>query len=128
MNSNRRPKIWKTEDEIIHAIDRTKRMADGKLKKSIVLAEKVKAKMGRCEELRFELMKPMTEMQREDLESKLRSAEIDAGKAQDTADAYAKAYHRAVNSTLPRLGEILAGFRTGTMEGVMGRYVGVSVR
>ena len=123
----KRPKIWTSEDQICAAIDRTKRMAERKLKKSIVLAEKVKYKMGKCEELRFELMKPMTDMQRESLESKLRSAEMDAGKAQDAADACAKAYHRAINSTLPRLGEILAAFRTQTMPEIMDNYRGVAI-
>lgn len=124
----RRPKVWQTEDSILAAIDRTKRMAQAKLRKSIVLAEKVKAKMGRCEELRFELMKPMSEYQRESLEGRLRSAEVDAGKAQEVADAYAAAYHRAINATLPRLGGILAAFRTQTFPEVLGAYRGVALK
>lgn len=129
MNS-KRPKIWKTEDEIIAAIDRTKRMAERKLKKSQELAEVAKVKNGRVEKLLFELMAVKSDegTLREKIEQRLRDAEMSAGKARETADIYAAAYHRAINSTLPRLGEILAAFRTQTMEGVMGTYRGVAIR
>jgi hypothetical protein len=102
-------------------------MAERKLKKSIQLSEKVKEKFGCCEELRFELMKPQTDYAKEALESKLRSAEMAAGKAQEAVDAYAKAYHRATNKTLPRLGRILASFRTGTFKEILRDYKSVSV-
>jgi hypothetical protein len=127
MNS-RRPKIWQTEDQIIAAIDRTKRMAERKLKKSQELEEVAKVKFGRVEELNFELMKHNTEYERSKIEGKLRSAELSAAAAKEKADAYAKAYHRAVNSTLPRLGEILSAFRTGTFSEVMGEYHGVAIK
>ena len=126
--NKRRPKIWQTEDQVLASIDRTKRAAERSLKRSIALNEKAKAKFGRCEELRFELMKPMTEHQRTSLEGKLYGAELSAGKAKEAADNAAKAYHRAVNSTLPRLGEILAAFRTQTLVPVLGDYRGVAVR
>jgi hypothetical protein len=128
--NHRPPKIWTSEDQIIATIDRTKRMAARKLKKSQELLEAAKVKFGRCEELRFELMagSQLTEYQREQLQAKLGSAEIAAGKAKEKADAYAKAYHRAVNSTLPRLGDILSSFRTGTFKEVLGEYKAVSVR
>jgi len=58
MNS-RRPKIWQTEDQIIAAIDRTKRMAERLLKKSHKLDEQCKQTYGHLEELRFEAMKRM---------------------------------------------------------------------
>lgn len=123
-----RPKIWKTEDEILMAIDRTKLMALRRLKKSQELDEKARERFGMCEQLRFELMKPdLTEMQREDLESKIRSAEISAGKAKEKADLAAKAYHRAINSTLPRLGEILSAFRTQPMKEILGEYKAVAI-
>jgi hypothetical protein len=104
-------------------------MAERKLKKSQELDEVAKVKFGKCEELRFELMQPnLTDYQRECYKGKLFAAELSAGKAKEKADAYAKAYHRAVNSTLPRLGEILAAFRTGTFSEVMGDYKSVAVR
>jgi hypothetical protein len=128
MNS-RRPKVWRTEDEIIAAIDRTKRMAERKLKKSQELAEKVKEKFGRCEALRFELMQSkLTGYQRESFEGKIRSAEITAAKEKDKADAYAAAYHRAINSTLPRLVKVLSAFRTGTFSEVLGEYKSMAVK
>jgi len=124
----RAPKIWRTEDSILAAIDRTKRSAARQLKKSIELDEAAKVKFGKCEELRFEMMKPMTEMQREQMQAKLSSFEIAAGKAKEKADSAAKNYHRAVNSTLPRLGEILSAFRTGTLVEVMQEYKGVAIK
>ena len=125
---NKRPKIWTSEDQILASIDRTKRAADRSLKRSIALNEKAKAKFGRCEELRFELMKSMTEDQRTALGGKLYGAELSAGAAKEAADNAAKAYHRAVNSTLPRLGEILAALRTQPMVEVLGSYRGVAVK
>lgn len=127
MNS-RYPKVWHTEDQIVAQIERVKRASQRSLEKSKLLEEKVKEKFGKCEELRFELMKPLSPMQRESLESKLRSAEMAAGKAKDAADEKARSYHRAINSTLPRLGEILAAFRTGTFKEIVGEYRAVSVR
>lgn len=128
MNS-RRPKIWQTEDQILAAIDRTRAMAQRRLKKSQELDEKAKEKFGTCEALRFELMKPdLSPMQREIAESKIRSAEISAGKAKEKADIAAKAYHRAINSTLPRLGEILSAFRTQPMAAIVGDYKSVCVK
>lgn len=126
----RRHKIWQTEDQILAAIDRTKAMAHRRLKKSQELDEKAKEKFGACEALRFELMqKPdLSRMQREIAESKIRSAEISAGKAKEKADIAAKAYHRAINSTLPRLGEILSAFRTKPMEAIVGDYKAVCVK
>lgn len=126
--SSHRPKIWHTEDQICAAIDRTRRMAERKLKKSQELNEKAKEKFGRCEAIRFELMKTRSEFEREQWESKLRSAEMAAGHAKERADIEAKAYHRAINSTLPRLGEILAAFRTQPMAAIVGDYKSVSVR
>lgn len=128
MNS-RRPKIWQTEDQILAAIDRTRAMAQRRLKKSQELDEKAKEKFGTCEALRFELMKPgLSPMQREIAESKIRSSEISAGKAKEKADIAAKAYHRAINSTLPRLGEILAAFRTQPMTAILGEHKAVCVK
>lgn len=124
----RRPKVWTSEDQIIATIDRTRLMALRRLKKSQELDEKAREKFGWCEKLRFELMKPdLTEMQREDLESKIRSAERSAGKAKEKADIAAKQYHRAINSTLPRLGEILAAFRTQPMKEILGEYKAVAI-
>lgn len=126
---NKRPKIWHSEDQIIAAIDRTRRMATRSLERSKELDEKAREKFGWCEKLRFELMKPnLTEMQREDLESKIRSAEHSAGATKEKADLAAKQYHRAINSTLPRLGEILAAFRTQPMEAIVGDYKSVCVK
>ena len=128
MNS-RRPKIWQTEDQILAAIDRTRAMAQRRLKKSQELDEKAKEKFGTCEALRFELMKSnLSPMQREIAESKIRSAEISAGKAKEKADMAAKAYHRAINSTLPRLGEILSAFRTKPMTAILGEHKAVCVK
>lgn len=128
MNS-RRPKIWQTEDQILAAIDRTRAMAQRRLKKSQELDEKAKEKFGTCEALRFELMKSnLSPMQREIAESKIRSAEISAGNAKERADMAAKAYHRAINSTLPRLGEILAAFRTQPMTAILDDHKAVCVK
>ena len=128
MNS-RRPKIWQTEDQILAAIDRTRAMAQRRLKKSQELDEKAKEKFGTCEALRFELMKSnLSPMQREIAESKIRSAEISAGKAKEKADIAAKAYHRAINSTLPRLGEILSAFRTQPVTAILGEHKAVCVK
>jgi hypothetical protein len=125
-----RPKIWHTEDQILAAIGRTRRLAEKHLKRSQTLNELAKEKFGHCEKLRFQLMgaTSMTDYQREYLESKVRSAEIAAGKAKDKADQVAASYHRAINSTLPRLGEILSAFRTQPMVGIMGDYKGVAVK
>jgi len=127
MNS-RRPKVWKTEDEIIAAIDRTKRMANRKLKKSQELAEVAKQKFARVEELSWQLMNAHDEMERTRLQNNLSSAELSAGEAKEKALACAAAYHRAINSTLPRLGEILSAFRTQPMTALVGDYKGVAVR
>jgi hypothetical protein len=126
--NQRRPKIWKTEDEIIAAIDRTKRMAERKLKKSQQLAEVARAKFARVEEIGFELMTLKDESQRSRLENNLKSVELSAAEAKERADKTAACYHRAINSTLPRLGEILAAFRTGTFSGIMGEYKAVAIR
>jgi hypothetical protein len=128
--NHRRAKIWTSEDQIIAAIDRTKRLAERKLKKSHELADKAKEKFGECEKLRLELMMPAdrTEYQQKSLEAKLSSMEIAAGKAKEKSDLAAKHYHRVMNSTLPRLGEILAAFRTGTFTEIMGEYRGVAIR
>lgn len=124
----KRPKIWHTEDEIIAAIDRTKRFAERRLKRSRELDEAAKAKFGKCEALRFELMKPHTDLEREQLSGRLYGAELSATKAKEKADLAAKAYHRAVNSTLPRLGEILSAMRTQTMPEVLQEYRGVAIK
>jgi hypothetical protein len=121
--------VWLTEDQIIAAIDRTRRMAERKLKKSQELAEVAKTKFGKCEELRFTLMgNNLGAMERESMQAKLSSAELSAGKAKEKADACAAAYHRAINSTLPRLGEILSAFRTQPMTELVGEYKGVAIR
>ncbi len=127
MNS-RRPKIWQTEDEILAAIDRTRRLAKKRLQQSQALDEAAKLKFGKCEELRFQLMKPHTEFEREQLEGRLYSAELSAVATKEKADVAARAYHRATFKTLPRLGEILSAFRTGTFSEVLGEYKAVSVR
>ena len=126
----RRPKVWRSEDEIIAAIDRTRAMAQRRLKRSQELDEKAREKFGECEKLRFELMTPIdrTPYQQQSLESKLRSMELSAGATKEKADIAAKIYHRAMNSTLPRLGEILAAFRTQPMKEIMGDYKAVCVK
>lgn len=129
MNS-RRPKVWHTEDQILAAIERTKRSAMKALMKSKLLEEKAKEKFGRCEEIRFELMKAsgLSEYQKNSLQAKLVSAERAAGEEKEKADKCAASYHRAINSTLPRLGEILSAFRTPAMAAIVGDYKGVAVR
>jgi hypothetical protein len=127
--NSRRPKIWLTEDQILAAIDRTKRMAERKLKKSQELDEVAKVKFGKCEELRFALMsEPAGTIQYSSMQAKLNSFELSAAATKEKADQCAKAYHRAINSTLPRLGEILSAFRTQPMAGIVGDYKGVAVR
>lgn len=128
MNS-RRQKIWRTEDEILAVIDRTKLMAQRRLKKSQELEEKAREKFGECEKLRFELMTlcERNEYQRQSLESKLRSLELSAAATKEKADKVAAVYHRAMNSTLPRLGEILAAFRTQPMKEILGEYKAVAI-
>ena len=125
----RRPKIWTSEDQIIAAIDRTKLMALRRLKKSQELEEKAREKFVECERLRFELMKPAnrTEYQQLSIESKLRSMELSATAAKEKADKVAAVYHRAMNSTLPRLGQILAAFRTQPMKEILGEYKAVAI-
>ena len=126
---SRPAKIWLTEDQILAAIDRTRKMAMGKLMKSKLLEEKARDKFGKCEELRFKLMgSNLGKMEREQMEAKLASLELSAGETKEKADAYAKSYHRAINSTLPRLGEILSAMKTQTLAPVMGAYKGVAVR
>lgn len=121
---NPRVKTWLTEDEILAAIDRTKRLAQRRLEQSKKFDEAAKEKFGKCEALRFELMgKPD-----HSLEEKLRVAELSAAATKEKADIAAKAYHCAVNSTLPRLGEILSAFRTGTMPEILDEYKGVAVK
>lgn len=124
----RRPKIWKTEDEIVAAIDRTKRMAERKLAKSVALSDKAKEKFARVEELSWQLMNATDEKEKTRLQNNVSSAEISAAEARERADQCAAAYHRAVNATLPRLGEILAAMRTQTFDGVLGSYKGVAVK
>lgn len=123
-----RPKIWHTEDQILAAIDRTKRLAERKLKKSQELDEAAKVKFGKCEEIRFELMKPHSEYERNSIQGKLTSAELAAAATKEKADDAARQYHRAIKSTLPRLGEILAAFRTQPMAAIVGDYKSVSVK
>ena len=123
-SQTRRPKIWTSEEQIISAIDRTKLMAQRRLKTSQELDEKAREKFGECERLRFELMTKTDGR----IEDRLRVLELSAAATKEKADVSAKAYHRAMEKTLPRLGEILAAFRTQTMEPVMGEYRGVSVR
>ncbi len=125
---NRRPKIWKTEDEVLAAIDRTKRMAKRKLAKSVVLSDKAKEKFARVEELSWQLMNATDEKEKTRLQNNVSSAEISAGEARERADQCAASYHRAVNATLPRLGEILSAMRTGTLKEMMGEYRGVAVK
>lgn len=124
----RRPKIWQTEDQILASIDRTKRMAERLLKKSHKLDEQCKQTYGHLEELRFEAMKPHDSKESARLCNQIASVENMAISHREKADACAKSYHRAINATLPRLGEILAAFRTQTLPEVMGSYRGVSVR
>lgn len=127
--NQRRPKIWTSEDQIIATIDRTRLMAQRRLKKSQELDEKAREKFGECEKLRFELMTTAnrTPYQQQSLESKLRSMELSAGATKEKADIAAKSYHRAINSTLPRLGEILAAFRTQPMKEILGEYKAVAL-
>jgi hypothetical protein len=127
----KRPKIWKTEDEIIAAIDRTRRMANRKLKKSQELAEVAKSKFARVDALSWELFnatRKIDDKERTRLENNLKSSELSAAEAKERADICAKAYHRAINSTLPRLGEILSAFRTQPMTELVGDYRGVALR
>jgi hypothetical protein len=125
---NRRPKIWTSEDQILMVIDRTKRMAERKLKKSQQLAGVAKTKFAKVEELNWQLMNAHDEKEKTRLQNNVSSAEISAGEAKEKADACAACYHRAINATLPRLGEILAAFRTGTFAEVMGDYKAVRIR
>jgi hypothetical protein len=124
----KRPKIWQTEDQIIAAIDRTRRMATRKLKRSQELAEVAKTKFARVEELSWQLMNAHDEKERIRLQNNVSSAELSAGEAKEKADACARAYHTAINSTLPRLGEILSAFRTQPMTELVGDYKGVAIR
>jgi len=128
--NTKRPKIWTSEDQILACIDRVKRLASNRLAKSNMLAERAREKFGRVEQLRFELLsKPhLTEFQRSQIEGRLRGAELSAAATKEKADIASKAYHRAIDKTLPRLGEILAAFRTEPMKGILGEYRGVCVR
>lgn len=120
--------IWKTEDEILAAIDRAHRYAERKREAANELEEELKVKRGHLEELRFELMKMPDSRKRESLEHRIASVELSVGKLKDDLSKIAKSYHRTIEKTLPRLGEILAAFRTGTFKEVMGEYNGVAVK
>lgn len=125
---SRRPKVWKTEDQILAAIDLTKRLAERRLKQSKKLDEDAKVKFGKCEKTRFELMSIPQGMKHDSLAARLAGEELSAGATKERADIAAKSYHRAINSTLPRLGEILSAMRTRTFKEVVGEYKGVAVR
>ncbi len=126
--NHKRPKIWQTEDQILAAIDRTKRMAQRKLKKSVLLDDQCKEIYGHLEKLRFEAMKPHDSKESGRLANQIASVERMAESRKEKADAHAKAYHRAVNATLPRLGEVLSAMRTDTLKEMMGEYRGVVVK
>ncbi len=125
---NRRPKVWISEDQILMSIDRTKRFAERKLKQSQELSDKAKEKFGLVEKLNFELMACQGEYERDKIRGKLTSAELSAAAMKEKADIAARSHHRAINATLPRLGEVLAAFRTGTMLPIMDTYKGVVIR
>ncbi len=124
----KRPKIWQTEDQIIAAIDRTKRFAERKLKQSQELSDKAKEKFGLVEKLNFELMACQGEYERDKIRGKLTSAELSAAAMKEKADIAARSHHRAINATLPRLGEVLSAFRTQTFDSVLGSYRGVALK
>lgn len=125
---NQHPKIWKTEDEILAAIDSAHRYAERKREAANELEEELKVKRGHLEELRFELMKMPSSNQRTSLENRIANVELSVGKLKEDLSKLAKSYHRTIDKRLPRLGEILAAFRTGTFKEVVGEYRGVAVK
>lgn len=127
--NTRRVKVWTTEDQIIHAIEHAHRKAESLVIEENELLKECSELFGELEKTRFEFMRSdLTKGERTQLERKTRHAELVASKAKAKAEAKAKAYVRVMEKTLPRLGEILAAFRTRTMEGVMGNYRGVAIK
>jgi len=70
----------------------------------------------------------LSKRKRRELETKERVTEIAAAEKKAEAETKAKAYTRVNEKTLPRLGEILAAFKTETMVEVLGSYRGVAIR
>jgi len=127
--NTRRVKVWTTEDQILHAIEHAHRKAESLVIEENELLKECSELFGELEKTRFELMRSdLTKGERAQLERIERNAELAASKAKSKAEAKSKAYVRVIEKTLPRLGEILAAFRTQTLPEVMGSYRGVSVR
>jgi len=127
---NSRPaKIWKTEDQVLHAIERAHRKAESLVVEETELRKESAELFGELEKTRFELMRSdLTKGKRTQLETRERVTEIDASKKKAEAEKKAKAHTRIMEKTLPRLGEVLAAMKTRTMTEVLGQYRGVALR
>lgn len=124
---HRTVKIWKTEAEILEAIDGARALATRLANECRELDEECKAKAGELEKLRFEAMN-LRDDQLRNAERRIHNAKLSLDKSKEQAAKTAKSYHRTVEKTLPRLKEVLAAFRTGTFKEVLDEYEGVAVK
>lgn len=126
---HRPAKIWISEDQILAAIDRAKRKAQSLIIEEAGLRKDAAESFSLLAKTRFELMQSnLTKGKREQLETRERVTEVEASKTKAEAEMKAKAYMRITEKTLPRLGEVLAAFRTQTMPEILQTYKGVALK